>query len=221
MADERFWRKNARRYDRSIHLLNRRFPQMVDMVVQDLGQCGEVLEIAAGTGLVSLPLARAVPNLVVTDLSSEMLAIARGRLNEGGLTQVESRQADALNLEFPDASFDGLVAANILHLLPDVDRALAEWKRVLRPGGLLCVPTFLHAQTLTAQAVSRVLGLVGFPIVTRFRANDLVRVVQRHGFSVERTAVIPGPLPLIHLLGRATGSMSDAPAPQKSDPPRL
>ena len=202
MTDDGFWRRNARRYDRSIRVLNRRFPEMVAMVVEDVGGSRRVLEIAAGTGLVSLPLARVVPELTVTDLSPEMLTIIRGRLGDAAVASVDVRRADALNLDFPEARFDAVVAANVLHLLPDVDRALSEWTRVLRPSGLLCLPTFLHAETLGAQAVSRLLGLAGFPIQTRFAAGDVTRAVEKHGLSPVRAAVIPGVLPLMYLVAR-------------------
>ena len=195
-----FWRTHARRYDRSIRVLNRRFPEIPALVAEDVRGAGDVLEVAAGTGLVTLQVAPAVRRLVATDRSPDMLAVLRDRLNAAGLANVEVREADALALPFADASFDALIAANLLHLLPEPRRALDEFRRVLRPGGLLCAPTFAHGETMVAQAVSRLLALARFPVVSRFRGDDLRRLIEGRGFEIRREALVAGTLPVRYVV---------------------
>jgi phosphatidylethanolamine/phosphatidyl-N-methylethanolamine N-methyltransferase len=197
-----FWRRHARRYDRSVRLLNRRFGEVPAMVGDDLRGRARVLEIAAGTGLVTLELARAASTLVATDRSPEMLDVLRGRIHTAGLHNVEVKDADAVALPFPDRSFDGVVAANVLHLLPDPGRALAEIRRVLRPDGLICAPTFAHGETLLAHGVSRLLALAGFPVVSRFGANSLRLLIENNGFVVVKEALVRGILPVRYLVAR-------------------
>lgn len=102
---------------------------------------GSVLEIGAGTGvnLGHYPrrLLRAdgtTERLVLTDPDRHMLERLRGR-PEAGTAQVERASADAL--PYPDASFDAVVSTLVLCSVPDVERTLAEVRRVLRPGGAL------------------------------------------------------------------------------------
>lgn len=201
-AGSRYWRVHARRYDRVTLFLNRRFPAMADSVAESIRGSERVLEIAAGTGLVTARVAPAVGTLVATDSSPGMLAVLRRRLNTERLTNVQVQEADALNLEFSDGSFDAVVIGNLLHLLPDPGRALDEARRVLGSGGVLAAPTFCHGETVVAQVVSRLLGLTGFPVVTRFAGDALHQLVDSHGFEVEEEIVFPGLLPIRLVVAR-------------------
>lgn len=93
-----------------------------------------VLEVAAGTGVVTRALA-ALPDIgaiVATDLNQAMIDQAK---TVGTTRPVEWRQADAMQLPFPDASFDAVVCQFGVMFFPDKAKAFAEAKRVLKPGG--------------------------------------------------------------------------------------
>lgn len=198
----RFWQEQARRYDRAVSFLNRRFDEMALAVASAVEGCDLVLEVAAGTGLVSQRLAPKVGRLVATDMSTEMLRILEGRLKAGSHSNVEIRTADAQALAFDDQAFDAVVMANLLHLLPDPPLALREARRVLRPGGVLCAPTFCHGEHLIAHSVSRVLALAGFPVVTRFSGDGVGRLVEAEGLHVQERQRYPGLLPLWLIVAR-------------------
>ena len=200
--DSAFWRRHANRYDRVARLLNGNFGNMVARVAELVDGSGRVLEIAAGTGLVTQAMAGRVGQLVATDASEDMLQVLRGRMADLGVSNVQVRTADALALDFEDGEFDAVVAANVLHLLADPRAGLSEMRRVLRPNGLLCVPTFCHGDTWTAHIVSRVLHLGGFRVVTRFSGEGLDNLVQGTGFSLERRERFAGVLPLCLVAGR-------------------
>lgn len=195
-----YWERHARRYDRVTRLLNRHFDAMSAQVGDALNGCGDVLEVAAGTGLVTVAVAPLVKRYVATDRTREMLDLLRGRL--AGLPQVEVRPADALDLPFPDESFDGVVIANLLHLLPEPVRALDEARRVLRPGGLLAAPTFCHDAGPGARCTSRALRLTGFPVVTRFAGPDLDVLAEHNGFDMVESRWFTGLLPIRSVLAR-------------------
>lgn len=96
-----------------------------------------VLETAAGTGVLTRSLASELPAAVAitaTDLNQPMLDTAA---SIGTSRPVEWRQADALQLPFPDRSFDAVACQFGIMFLPDKARAFSEAKRVLRPGGVL------------------------------------------------------------------------------------
>ena len=95
-----------------------------------------VLEIAAGTGVVTRALAAALPDsvaIVATDLNQAMLDQAS---LVGARRTVEWRQADAMQLPFPDGSFDAVVCQFGVMFFPDKSKAFSETRRVLRPGGV-------------------------------------------------------------------------------------
>jgi phosphatidylethanolamine/phosphatidyl-N-methylethanolamine N-methyltransferase len=108
---------------------------------------GSVLEVGVGTGL---SLGRYAPHLRVTgiDLSAEMLERARARVADEDLAHVvELRRMDARALDFPDASFDTVVAMHVISVVPEPERVMAEMARVCRPGGeVLVLGHFLHTR---------------------------------------------------------------------------
>lgn len=94
-----------------------------------------VLEIAAGTGVVTRRLASLLPgsvSIVATDLNQPMLDLASGI---GTMRPVEWRQADAMHLPFPDGMFDAVVCQFGVMFFPDKAKAYAEARRVLKSGG--------------------------------------------------------------------------------------
>lgn len=96
-----------------------------------------VLEVAAGTGVVTRALAKTLPQsvrIVATDLNGAMIDRAR---TVGTAREVEWREADAMALPFADEAFDALVCQFGVMFFPDKSRAFAEARRVLRPGGFL------------------------------------------------------------------------------------
>lgn len=96
---------------------------------------GHVLEVGVGTGL-ALPYY--APGVTVTgiDFSHDMLDRARAKVSEEGLDHVaELRQMDARSLDFPDNSFDMVVAMHLISVVPDPEVVMAEMARVCKPGG--------------------------------------------------------------------------------------
>jgi predicted CoA-binding protein/ubiquinone/menaquinone biosynthesis C-methylase UbiE len=100
-----------------------------------------VLEVATGTGVQLVALARRNPSgrTAGVELAEGMLARTGRRLADAGLDRVELRRGDALDLPFADESFDLVVNSYMLDLLPrdDIPRALKEFRRVLKPRGRL------------------------------------------------------------------------------------
>ncbi|HMD52463.1 MAG TPA: class I SAM-dependent methyltransferase [Solirubrobacteraceae bacterium] len=97
---------------------------------------GRSLEVGAGTGYFSLNLQRAglIEHATCSDISEGMLETLRANARELGL-QVETVVADAECLPFADGSFDLVLGHAVLHHIPDLSRAFAEFERVLAPGG--------------------------------------------------------------------------------------
>ena len=96
------------------------------------------LDVATGTGNTALALAPLVARVAGLDLTPQMLAEATRLADERGVTNAAWVLGDAAALPFADASFDLYTARAAPHHFPDLERALREAARVLRPGGRAC-----------------------------------------------------------------------------------
>ena len=106
---------------------------------------GRVLEVGVGTGI-SLPLYAPHVRIFGTDISEAMLEKAKRRVAEFHLKNIEGLAVmDAEKLEFPDNSFDVVMAQYVVTAVPNPEKALDEFARVLRPGGELIILTRVSA----------------------------------------------------------------------------
>jgi len=119
----------------SIHARGESLALLVELVEPQAGW--QALDVGAGAGHTALAFAPHVAHVVATDLTRQMLAktaeLAAGR----GLTNVETKIADAESLPFDDGSFDLVTCRLAFHHFPDSRQAVSEFARVLRPGGVL------------------------------------------------------------------------------------
>jgi phosphatidylethanolamine/phosphatidyl-N-methylethanolamine N-methyltransferase len=154
------------------------------------GRAGSVLEVGVGTGL---SLGRYRPHLAVTgiDISGEMLAKARAKVARDGLAHVtDLREMDARTLDFPDASFDTVVAMYVISVVPEPERVMAEMARVCRPGGeVLIVGHFARDRGMLSvleRAFAPFANLLGW-----HSDFDKTRVLGEPRLSVQDEATFP------------------------------
>lgn len=118
---------------------------LIDLLFPQKGEIG--LDIAGGTGPAGLKLAERLGKdgkVIITDLSRGMLEQAEKNAAARGLGNVSTRVMDAENLDYPDASFDIITCSFGVMFFPNVRRALAEARRVLRPGGKIGFNVWSH-----------------------------------------------------------------------------
>jgi phosphatidylethanolamine/phosphatidyl-N-methylethanolamine N-methyltransferase len=113
----------------------------------------KVLEVGVGTGL-SLDAYPPHADVLGIDLSPEMLARAREKIARHGWQHIELRRMDACNMEFPDNSFDYVMAFHIVSVVPNLKRLMGEISRVCCPGGTITIINHLRSeQPLIAASV--------------------------------------------------------------------
>lgn len=142
------------------------FYSRLRLVIGDLHIPGgaRVLEVGAGTGT-SFPAYPRHCQVIGIDLAPDMLARAQGKIRENGWSHLKVMKMDALQLEFPDDSFDYVMAFHVVTVVPDPVRMVEEAKRVCRPGGRIVIVNhftsdfpLLGSLTETLDPVTRRLG---------------------------------------------------------------
>ncbi len=138
-----FWSKIAGVYDLIEKVYNGKVnTDTAEYVASLMDKDDKVLECACGTGIFSVKIAPAVKELTATDFADGMLKRTRRKCAK--LDNINIEHGDITNLKYADGQFDKIVAANVIHLLDDPKKAVDELRRVVRPGGLIIIPTYVH-----------------------------------------------------------------------------
>jgi ubiquinone/menaquinone biosynthesis C-methylase UbiE len=171
---------------------------------------GDALEIGSGTGYFSLNLVQLglIGKLTATDISPGMLSRLAATAKSLGLDQVSTVVTEAETLPFEDGSFDLVLGHAVLHHIPDLDRAFAEFKRVLRPGGLIVFAGEPTRYGDRLAALPKRTGLLVAPIwrrLTGAHARAVAEVDRSEGHSLEGEVDVHAfaPADLRRLLERA------------------
>lgn len=187
-----FWNRIARKYAAASIADMAGYEATLKRVRAYLAAHHSVLELGCGTGTTALHLAPAVARMRATDISEEMVAIACEKLRQQPVPQLSFAVGDVVSSTEVAETYDRVLAFNVLHLLGDLDRALAGIAHVLRPGGLFI------SKTPCIQEMNPLIRWVALPLMKFFgRAPDvqcfdehwLRMALTRHGFhlvAVER-----------------------------------
>lgn len=185
-----FWDRAARKYAASRVADVAGYERTVART-QDFLKGGEVaFEFGCGTGTTALRLAPSVARIVATDISGEMIAIAREKAEAERCTNVEFEVGTPDAAPWPDTTFDVAMGFNVLHLVAAREAGLAGVRRLLKPGGLFISKTpclkEMNPAVRLAVPLMQVFGRA--PYVSSLSALDLEREISAAGFEIVERA---------------------------------
>ena len=193
--NKNFWDKNAGRYDAFLARDAAAYERMVHLM-HHTAQDKDVLELAAGTGLISRKIAGIARSVEATDQSPEVIAQAR---RDNPSRKLHFSVQDMFRLPYAEESFDVVIVSNALHIVPQPEKALAEIRRVLKDDGVLIAPTFTHGNgTLQGRIKLFFMKLAGFPLNSRWSSADYLAFLRQNGWTVRKSAVLKASFPLTY-----------------------
>ena len=182
MAD--YWDRKAGVYEAAMRNARGYYRQIIALAGAHVKATDAVVDVAAGTGAVSLALAPFVREVHAGDLAPAMVDIMRREVERLHLPNVQIGTEDAQALSYPDNRFDVAICCAALHLLPDPVQAMAEIRRVLKPGGLLITTAFLARHSQMSRLGNALMQLNGYRDRQRWNGPGFVAFIKGQGFSV-------------------------------------
>jgi ubiquinone/menaquinone biosynthesis C-methylase UbiE len=184
-AAQNYFRRHATEWDRirRLHVPDTAVEEAIRAALADKA-VRSLLDLGTGTGRMLELFGNDIERGLGLDLSLDMLALARARLDRAGLRHCSVRQGDIYDLSLPRDSFDVVIIHQVLHFLDDSARAIAEAARVLRPGGRLLVIDFAphDLEFLREEHAHRRLG---------FTTQTVAQWLEAAGLEILRQQTLP------------------------------
>jgi ubiquinone/menaquinone biosynthesis C-methylase UbiE len=184
-AAQNYFRRHAAEWDRirRLHVADAAVESAIRAALADK-PIRSLLDLGTGTGRMLELFGPDIERGLGLDLSLDMLALARARLDRAGLKHCSVRHGDIYDLALPRDSFDVVIIHQVMHFLDDSARAIAEAARVLRPGGRLLVVDFAphDLEFLREEHAHRRLG---------FAAETVTQWLEAAGLDVLRQETLP------------------------------
>ncbi len=209
--DAAFWSKISRKYAADPIRNMDGYLMTLERTKSYLKPEDHVLEIGCGTGSTALLLAPLVAHMTATDLAAGMIEIAEEKRVEEGVNNVTFKVAEVMDHSVGEATYDAVLAHNLLHLLPDLDHSLAHIASLTKAGGVfisktVCAPPVGGFRyTLIRRLAIPLMQAVGkAPFVNFHSAQVLDDKIKEAGFEIIETADQSGLLPSRYIVARKT-----------------
>jgi ABC-2 type transport system ATP-binding protein len=204
---EEYWSKFASTFDKDQeYVVGRTALQKIIARLYEERDLGEVIEFGCGRGYFTKAIAKNAKHVTATDLSDEMLEMARIQLQH--FQNITVQKADCEDTYFPSVRFDSVFMANLIHVLKNPIKVLQESHQILRNGGLLLVVDFTGYGINWFEKMKlaiRYLRKWGRPL--RYARNnlspdELTCFVEKVDFNVEEVQLLGDKTKALYLRGR-------------------
>jgi len=203
-ATAKFWNRMAKGYAKSAISDQASYEHKLELTRRYFTPEMKVVEIACGTGSTALLHAPHVKHILATDISGNMISIAREKAAAQNISNVTFECTPLEKLGVPDNSADMVMAHSILHLLPEPEAAIARIHKMLKPGGLFVSSTVCLQDGLAFfKYILPLMRLVGYapPHVGFLKGTELESMITRAGFTFEHNWR-PGPKKAVFIIAR-------------------
>jgi ubiquinone/menaquinone biosynthesis C-methylase UbiE len=189
-----FWDKISPLYDLFENVYNHKvYAGTGKKVAEFIDPADEVLECACGTGAITVCIAEKCRRLIATDYASGMLKQAKRKCRK--FRNVSFKRVDITSIKCRNDRFDKVVAGNVIHLLPEPGKALAELERVVKPGGRIIIPTYINMSKRSAGLAVKFIEFLGADFKKQFDMDSYREFFNEIGYRDVEYYVVDGRMP--------------------------
>jgi len=202
IKERKFWEKFAKIYDSFINLIfENTYKTVFYNLDSDLNTSLNVLDIGTGTGIIPFFICSKVSKVTATDISPEMIQIAKQKQEKFKIKNIDFQVQDSYNLTFADKSFDVVIATNLFHLLFEPEKPLAEVKRVMKDDGIFIAPTLCVGENKKSKIIATAIGTFsGFKVVNKWSIREFKVMLINNGLNIVKDVTIDGRFPLAYIV---------------------
>lgn len=213
----KFWDGIAEKYARSPINDMDAYNYTLERTRSHLGPRDRVLELGCGSGSTALLLAPDVAEITASDVSPGMIAVGKRKAEAESVRNIRFAAADVLDPALGEGPYDAVLAYNMLHLLPDLPKALERVSGLLKPGGLfisktICRPVPGSGWTRERMFLTLMMGVLPLmqivgkaPFVRITRIAELEGMITGAGFEIIETGNHPAQPPRRFIVARKVG----------------
>ena len=189
-----FWNKISPVYDLFENVYNRKVYKGTGIKVAEfIDEIDSVLECACGTGAITEEIAKKAQMVLATDFAEGMLKRASKKCRK--YSNVSFRQEDITDIKSGDNTFDKVVAGNVIHLLPEPEKALNELLRVVKPGGKVIIPTYINMSKKSSGFAVKFIEKLGADFKRQFEIDSYKKFFEEKGYKDAEYYVVEGRMP--------------------------
>ena len=189
------WGKTADKFNEiSEYVVGKTINKNISEKLSKEKKLGEVMEFGCGTGYFTKIIAKNAEHIITTDVSEEMLEVAKRELKD--YRNISFQIADCKTTNFPDKKFDTVLMVNLLHVIKNPTQALKESYRILKPEGLLIAVDLTGYGMKKFEMLKlgfRYLRKIGKPPKadkSNLSPDDLESLAEKAGFKVEENELL-------------------------------
>ena len=190
-----FWDFCAPLYDLAEKANGRTYGDMLKTVYEFVPNGSTVLEVAAGTGSISIAVSDKAKSVFCTDISKNMLAVAKKKATKRSIKNIKFDNLNIFETGKADNSFDVVIASQVLHLIDNPEKAAAELRRITKHMTIIPM-SFTKNLRGMAKFNFSIYRLFGFAPKIEFEADSYAEFLQKIGFTDCQIIQLAGKIPM-------------------------
>lgn len=208
IKERALWEKIALSYDKQSAKFEKAYKISIEKSQKVLKNTDNVLDIACGTGTITLGIAEQVNSIIGVDISPNMITIAKEKVSKLSVNNVDFKVADGYSLQYEDNTFDAVLLFNLLHAVKEPNILLAEAYRLLKPNGYLITATDCYSESVSflktiyalVPKIMKRFGIINY--LNCFTKKDIISLLMLNKYEIIEDDIIHDAPLNYYVLGR-------------------